>query len=606
MAFEPINLTLNTPETVDTPTAASSVASSPLQYQPTPLAPTSGFSSGVIVQQKYNDLIHKVEMYLDNSGTFDGTRRFHINPSAVVNLSITDKISDWVVDGSMIMLYTPEEVDPSSKDLTGQSAQTIIKGAQENAKLLKNYQFRGDGFDLLRIMIYPIPSKGRIKNEVEIKENEPKWILSYLFSIYDVDDLSEVPGVVGAAAPYLKCLRLNFHDVRYQILRTTNLEYSTGLSPKADYVPGFANGGSSIGGQGGVLHTGDAILEILNEALSKPDEGKGSLEFYQLPGDEDWNQGQSQIFYTSPAGYSASDDIDYLLANHVGPPVLENSGRPLNDLCLMHTKRPNSPGLLEPICLSPLTNFFKKATLNGGGEEPGELQLEHFFVTDHADSKFHPTKTHKAPMKKPGTGNDTIDLQTAKHGQILTYSFVDMSPEVNSTVFTTTPVYSVDIGKRQFNIQFQDNNIETAREVIAEQYISKLFKKGIDNKKLFLPTLHKTKKDLNIFPTFTLNGDNPIVRQKNGFHHLLYTGLFQNACICFKTLGLTLRESGSFIAIDKTLGSEDNDFANKLFGQWFVVRVDHVFETGSYLNVIWAVKIHRFNERKADFGSTLE
>lgn len=566
------------------------------------LTPTSGFSSGFIVQQKYNGFIHNVEMYLDNSGNFDGTRRYPINPSAVVNLTITDTVNDWVAGGSMIMLYLAEEADPSDFAKTGQKAQTIIKGAQENASVLNQYQFRGDGFDLLRIMIHPLPTnkntKGILPNTLIIEENEPKWILSYLFSVYDIDDLSEVPGVVGPAAPFLKCLKLNFHDVRYQILRTTNLEYSTALSPKAKYVPGFANGGNPNGGQGGALHTGEAILEILNETLSKPEKG-GSIEFFQLPGSEDWDPGQSQIFYTSPAGYSAADDVDYIFANHIGPPF-GSGNENLNDMCVMHTKRPNSPNLLEPICLTPVSKFFTESTK---GDQPGELQLEHFVVTNHSDERFDSSAVYKAPIG--GNGN-TVDLKTFKFGQIIAYSFVDMSPEVNSTLFTTTPVYSVDIGKRQFNIEFQNNTVETVRKVISEEYISKLYKKGSDNKKLFLPTLHKTKKDLNVFPTFTLNGDNKIVRQKNSFHNLLYTGLFQNACVCFKVFGLTLRESGSFIAIDKSLGSKNTDFANKLFGQWFVVKVDHVFEAGSYTNVIWAVKIHRFDELKANFSSTID
>ena len=131
-----------------------------------------------------------------------------------------------------------------------------------------------------------------------------------------------------------------------------------------------------------------------------------------------------------------------------------------------------------------------------------------------------------------------------------------------------------------------------------------MYKQG-DDEDLFLPILHKNKKDLNVFPTFSLNGNNLNIRQKNGLHNLLYTGLFQNACICFKTPGLTLRESGTFIGIDRTKGSEDNDYANKLFGQWFVVRVDHVFEAGSYANVIYAIKLHRHKRINAKFESLL-
>lgn len=82
--------------------------------------------------------------------------------------------------------------------------------------------------------------------------------------------------------------------------------------------------------------------------------------------------------------------------------------------------------------------------------------------------------------------------------------------------------------------------------------------------------------------------------------------MFQNACICFKTYGLTLRESGTFIGIDKTEGCADNDYNNKLYGQWFVVKVDHLFEAGAYMNVIYAVKLHRHDTKKFAFDSLIE
>ena len=184
-----------------------------------------------------------------------------------------------------------------------------------------------------------------------------------------------------------------------------------------------------------------------------------------------------------------------------------------------------------------------------------------------------------------------------------------MSPEMNNDAFRTKPVYSVDIGKRTFNMQFKNNDVLSARKAITESYIKGLYKQG-EGENLFLPTLHKNKKSLNILPTFSLNGENneqgKILRQKNGIHNLLYTGIFQNACISFKTYGLTLRESGTFIAIDKAGGCDNNDYNNKLYGQWFVVRVDHLFEAGIYMNVIYAVKLHRFKELESAFKETID
>lgn len=571
-----------------------------LTYNPKLLEPTSGFSSGIIVKQHFNQWEHNVEMYLDNSGNFDGSRRYPINPAAVINLSITDTLNNWVVDGSMLLMYLPEGSPTSKKDNAGNPSKTQIKGARDTGALLSQYEFRGDGYDLLRIMIQPVPTNPSKNAEfkrtapVDIKANDPLWTLSYLFSVYDIEDLSEVPGIVGQASSYLRCLRLKFRDVRYEILKTTNLEYSTATTKDYKQYLSFGSPEPLANGMDGernprALKTGLAILDIWNNALARPDEGTktGSLEFLQQLS-PDWNAGSSEIFYTSPAQYSAADDIEYIFSQHIGPPL---EGDPnLNDVCFMHTKRPSTGQLLEEVCITPLTNFFKDST---------DLQLERFTITNHTDEELDPgSLIQKAP-------NNSKSLTTFKYGQIIAYSLMDMSPEINSTTFTTTPVYSIDIGKRQFNIEFKGNDLITTRKLIASEYIKNVFKGSSDNEKLFLPTLHKTKEKTNLFPTFSLNGDNKLVRQKNGFHKLLYTGLFQNACICFKTFGLTLRESGSFIAIDGASGSKNTDYANKLCGQWFVVQVDHIFEAGSYMNVIYAVKVHRHNERQASFDLTI-
>ena len=87
---------------------------------------------------------------------------------------------------------------------------------------------------------------------------------------------------------------------------------------------------------------------------------------------------------------------------------------------------------------------------------------------------------------------------------------------------------------------------------------------------------------------------------------MLYVGVFQNACINFRTLGLTNREPGRFIAIDRTEGVESGSFEDKFFGQWFIVNVKHVFETEIYYNDITAIKIHRFDTLPLNFVGTVD
>ena len=579
-----------------------------LEVNSLPVNPKSMFANGRMIEQKYNQLFYDVQLYLCNSGNFDNvedTYRYYLNPAAVLGFGMSDTVTDWVVDGSLTFMYLPEDAKPKQGKLTGNEARTVT-AASENAETVKSYQFRNDGFDLLRVLITPksTPKTGELG--VELDGKDPKWTLSYLFSVYDVEDVNDVPALKGPMSTYMKCLKLKFHDIRYHMLKTANIEYSTAM-PK-DPAIGTPNFQSSLSNQG-TLKTGEAILDILNFVLAKTENG-GCEEFRQfMPNANvpeeitEWEKGESEIFYTSPAQSSAYDDISYLYSHHV-------SNKPLlgiedtKDLSLFHTNRNKNFGYIEKICLTPLTDFFKKA-LNG--DQPGELQKEHFFVTSHT-TEDDSAKGYRAPIG--GNGKD-IDLKTFKYGQIVSYSFVDMSPEMNNDAFRTKPVYSVDIGKRTFNMQFKNNDVLSARKAITESYIKGLFKdNSAQGEKLFLPTLHKNKKSLNVFPTFSLNGENneqgKILRQKNGIHNLLYTGIFQNACISFKTYGLTLRESGTFIAIDKASGCDDNDYNNKLYGQWFVVRVDHLFEAGIYMNVLYAVKLHRFKEMQSAFKETID
>ena len=554
--------------------------------------------------QKYNDLEHEIELFLDNSGNFKGNSkyRYYINPASVLNLTVTDTFNSWIVDGSLTFLYMP---DDAPFDTGGQTTPTAVQGGLNNEDLTKSYQIRGDGFDLLRIRISPKLNPKEVASGLALKinNNDPNWWLSYLCSVYDIEDISDIPETLGPAAFYMKCVKMHFRDVRYQILKTTNIEYSTATS--SQYPPNFNSGLATEG----VLKTGQAMLDIFNNVVGSPEMG-GTAEFLQPKDDPtNWDEGANELFYTSPANFNAYDDITYLYSHHINSKPLKNSK--VKDLSMLHTRRPDVPGEIEPLTLTAISDIFEKST---NGEKPGELQLEHFFVTsntpDGTNDKVNPTNLFRAP-----NGNDldsATDLKTSKYGQILSYSFVDMAPQINSEAFTTMPVYSVDIGTRKFRVEFKQNTVSNAKKLLAENYIEPLFKKGDVVSDLFLPSIHKTKKDTNIFPIYTLNGDNDpagngaLTRQKNGIDQLLYTGLFQNACISFKTLGLTLRQSGTFIAIDKVDGCQDSDYNNKLYGQWFVVKVDHAFEAGAYINIIYAIKIHRYKARENKFDNLIE
>jgi hypothetical protein len=594
--------------------------------------PTNMFDEEGYKEVVYNGLNYKVQIYLSNSGKFGSdVKMFHINPSSIVKLTIEDIFSEWADEGSMVFMYIPEkDADMAANGASngGNNASTAISGAIETGKNISHYEFRGDGFDLLRVIISceSVPSENNNNNAVPTIAAEnckikmrPEWTLSYMFSIYEVEDIDDLPNMDMQLSTYMKCLKVYFKDVRHHLLSTTNLEYSTAMPFSKAYTPDVSPG--KLANQG-TLYTGEAMSDILNATFSK----YTNNEFRHVPIYDSeaatssptgssksiknitWDKGKSELFYTSPAECTANDDLNYVYAHHVSEKYVGDQTDEIFDMCILHSRRGKAVPDYSTICLLPVGKFFELST---EGDKPGELQLEHFFVTSQTVDENQVGAKQKRSFKAPKTeATDTSDrdLKTFKYGQITSFSFVDMSPATNAHAFRSRPVYSFDFRNRTYDVDFQKNSILKARKVIGEAWIKKLYKQdSSDPEDLFLPVIHESKvetNNLNIFPVFSVNGDNSTVRQTNGLHYLMHCGLFHNACIAFTVFGLPYRETGCFIAIDRSDGGVDNDYNNKLYGQWFVIKVEHLFEAGIYYNRIYAVKVSRVKKRETIFEKT--
>ena len=591
--------------------------------------PTNMFDKDGYKKVVYNGLNYKVQIYLSNSGKFSDVKMFHINPSSIIKLGICDTFSEWADDGTMVFMYIPEkDADLAAGGTSdgGNPASTAVAGAIETGKNLTHYEFRGDGFDLLRIIIScesnpvennnndAVPSIASENAKVDLK---PEWTLSYLFSIYEVEDIDDLPDMDMQVSTYMKCLKVYFKDVRHHILDTTNLEYSTAEPfDKTKYTPDVSP--DKLANQG-TLFTGEAMSDILNAAFSKYTTSEfRHTPIYDTPATTtspvgtsksiksiNWDKGKSELFYTSPAECTANEDLNYVNAHHVSEKYVGDQADEIFDMCILHSRKGTAVPDFTTICLLPLGKFFEKST---EGEKPGELQIEHFFVTSQTvDEKQKGSKVErnfKAPSTDAQDQSDR-DLKTFKYGQISSFAFVDMSPATNANVFRSRPVYSFDFRKRTYDIDFTKNSIIKARKVMADAWVKNLYKQDSSSPEdLFLPVIHESKvepNNFNIFPVFSVNGDNSTVRQTKGLHYLMHCGLFHGACIAFTVFGLTYRETGAFIAIDRSDGAADNDYNNKVYGQWFVIKVEHLFEAGVYYNRIYAVKVNRVKKRETLF-----
>jgi hypothetical protein len=564
-------------------------------------------TSDLIGEGKYNQLQYETEIWLDNSGGESTVRRLAINPNAIVNMTINETLASWVTRGTMTILYPPEG---SPNIFTGAFGQSINTDSGR-------FVYRNDGLDLLRVRIRPKsgPANGLSYNT----ESDRKfWTLSYLFSVYEKEEIDLPQGAINAAGNNIKALKLYFWDCWYQRLKTRVIQYSTALSLNAKIDTSLDNGTQ------GVLYTGEAIKEIIDIGLSQGasqvtnpadfiDSSIGApLGFNYNPTFDigtDFNRGIAKLFYTAPAGATAYDSLMYVYNKHVSndesisspasvqPP---RGGRPpasqIFDFCILRKEKGPNDTDIGRLSLKSVSQFFKEA--GNSSTIPGPYQIEHFFLQSYeADSAG---KMFKAPRG----GGATVDISTTAYSYIQNYRFVDISPDTNASDFCNRPVHSFDYRGRTLNIEYEENTVLAARKFMAKKYIDKLYKEG-PGENLFLITLENEKRDLNFKPVFSNDGDNPNIRQCVGLQKLLKTGLFLNAAINFRTLGLPHREAGRFIAIDKVTGAKSGEFEDKFYGQWFIIDIKHIFESEIYYNDITAIKIHRFSQSPVTFPGAL-
>ena len=533
--------------------------------------------AGVIT--KFNQLLHNVEIYIETGAG----QKYSINPNSIINLAIEDTLSNWVIQGTLTFFYTPDIDGNTIFDSRTGNEKSQSTGLNSSEKI-PTLNFTNDGNDTVFIQIIPKSQNsnidvvnGKSTPAFNIPENSIFWSITHKLAVYEMEDIDLPPGAQNAASSTLKCYKLYFWDYLYQKLLTNIVQYSTGESPQAnpqaDIEKGFEHPGT--------IPTGIAMKEILEKSLE---------DNTKVGNGEDWEEGATNIFFTTPAQTTAYDSLMYVFNQHIS----NKSSGDINDQSILMKERGPNFGDTGYLTLRPVSHYFEKA--GNSKDSPGEYQIEHFFLQSYTDEDLQgarPTKDFRAPFSKDSS-NVEVDIKTLKYHQITNYRFVDIASITNAREFLTRPVYSVNFKTRELLVEFQANKVEAAKKFIADNYISQLYKGQGSPEELFLINIDKNKQNKNLKPSFSLFRDDPRGRQAVGIQKTLYTGLFHNACINFRTLGLTYREPGRFVAIDKTEGVESGDFQNKFFGQWFVICVKHIFEAEMYYNDITAVKIHRF------------
>ena len=466
-----------------------------------------------------------------------------INKSAITRLIIEEDFRQWWTKGFLIFDNKHNAFErPKNDDI-----------AEEFS-----YKFRNDGKDLIIFRMRPV-----ITNQPQDVLPEDIWNIEYVFSIYDIQDITD-----GKNAD-TKFKKLFFWEYDHQILARSNVSWST-----SQVYPAVNNSPSQATDEDRLVLSGDAIKSFLTEALPHK-----AQEF-----DNNWDRGSSKIQYTVPADIKGNEILSYLIKKHTGE---INS-----DPCFLNRSR-----FAKKWILQSLSKIFSKAV---DGTGPGEYQIEHFFIDSIAEMEgsFQEDGTNitknPAPYKTPSLPKNKVsfdrNIQLRDYSIIKSYEFVDMASLDNMLAITNTPTYSNDLKNKQFNLDFVDNDVVNIKNFFKTTYTDKLKHAGCDPDPLF--TLNKLKNDaVEVENVYSL-GRTSVERLADSRNEIIKSALLLNQCIIFRVKGMTFRAPCRFIGIDREIGATQNEFDNKLLGQWFVINVKHILVDEAYVNEITAVKVH--------------
>jgi len=461
--------------------------------------------------------------------------------NSIVELNITDTITTFAPEGYLIFNNNLDAIE------SVQSISTDVRGRPQQA--FTPYVFRGDGRDFLVVSI----SQGSSVNtddSIDMSEGKDK-ALNFIFTIYDSTDILTDKKDV-------KLKKFHLCDFSMQLLNEKNIYFSTS---KYSTGKGTSNTERS-------MYTGEAIRQLLANTFSQ------DTKIIQTFSTE-WDRGEEQIFYSSPANSKAIDDLYYLLNYHISSK--ENDYSP----SLLRKNRENV------WTLTPLTKIFKTAYFKGNdsfGDLGGTRLTENFILNRPNVGENDPLNTLERNPQASLFANNLPD-----------YSYIDNfeSAGINATSNTygvvTRVVYNYDIAEKLFSVDLENNNINTVFKKYKKNFVQT--QKGVignsPSQNLFL---NKTKTDnKSTIKVFNPN-TNQSIRLNSGQNQILLNTIFNNTAIGFTTRGNLFREAGKFFSVERKDSSANSSFDNKIMGTYFLTKVEHIFKNGQYTNSIVGVK----------------
>jgi hypothetical protein len=509
----------------------------------------------VLIRDQY--YVFKITLY--NTVT---KRPLNLPFKVVENLVIEENLSTWWTKGWLTINNNFEVMERA----------TAVKGNPLSTNQNQNafFAFRHDGRNRINIRIDTVPNGNNlIKSE--------NWSMNYDFVIYDIEDIETDSSII-------KLKKIYFIDERYQILAERNIPWSTSTHGSAGEIAKQRNVPISyLLDSERKMVPNDAIKSIIQTAgcndfaLSPEQQSQINVGFDDSGSiakpnislanfdDDNWStidtNEDNSIFYTSPANSNALNDINHMLSFAKGKE---------NDPIFLRLNR-----FSKKWSLVSLSDIFSKG-----------LQIERISIQDGLEPQ---TKVYIPRAALFDDSGKILNVFSGRTSVMRNYKFASMAP-IDDMRLTNRPVHKMDFTTGVYNIYFEENKIENVFENIKNLGRKGLYTfnggNGLGGNQIWLNINQTKTQGISLENSFITQGSPDLMMVK-----MLKDVVFLNQALYFQSDGLTLRQPGTFLFVDRADSADRNLFDDKFLGQWLINKVVHYFDSSKYLTDVYATKI---------------
>jgi hypothetical protein len=479
-----------------------------------------------------------------------------IRRGTIQELVLVDDLTEWHHRGHMII----QNPDEALERTTQQTLKTHIAD-------MSSYRIRGDGRDYLYLEFAPldgdqIESGDIVKNDV--------YAIRHMYTIHTIEDLPTTQFGDQDHRPENKTKKFTFHTYDYQLLLERNAFYSTGKFNKKNHDTILTSPLTQMSDKDRERHTGDILKDIISSTLPEVNT-KFSTSF---------DKGITKLFYTSPAGTKAVDDINNILQSHLSA---------TNERCILRQERTSNEWTLLPV-----SEYYKNALDGKDSAGPWLRERLTLGMQMTTGDKSDSSRESRTPQ-----GGVTIssNLHFPDLSVVDQYLFFDTEALDTQGLLSTRPVHYKDTRTGKFKIAQAGNEILSVRDDFQSLYIDNLpgTGKGGPHNNIIVDDTRKENKNINVTHS---NTSDDVRAQIPGKSNMMVDALFKGNMMTFTVKGDTTRKAGRFFSLDRSGPFIESDYDDKILGIYLTTVVVHRLTPFGYTNEITGIKPYSYKDMK--------